>query len=151
MAGTIRPVTSPRALPQPEAGRRRAHGVVGRDDHGIVEARQVHLVPEVAGEGMERSLGVVPRAVEPAVHGPLHTPTNGLEQGGDSEGRRRHGDRVLLRQRGEEGLDCRDPHQEHASQQPSDERPRDRARHDPVDLVQPVAEMAMPIAIGGSG
>ncbi len=96
-----------------------------------------------AGEGGHGRLGIVVGAVEAPVHDPLDPPAQRVEQRGRGQRGARHRHRRLERQHlaGQQ-------HQPdvHADQQASDNGVGQRARDDPVDLVQPDFKIPMPSA-----
>ncbi|HYY18897.1 MAG TPA: hypothetical protein VE864_08655, partial [Streptosporangiaceae bacterium] len=103
----------------------------------VVDRVQVHGVLEPGRERGDGPVGVVAGPVEPPVHHPLDPAAHRVEQrrrGQRGDGHRRRGVQAE-HQRAEQdrpGVD--------AGQQRGDDRVRQRAADDPVDVVEPVLQ-----------
>ena len=115
----------------------RLHRAVDRPQQLAPHRFEIDRVAQAKREGGDDRLGVVARPVETPVDNPLHAQAQRVEQRGGGQGRRGDADGRGERQHvGRQGDDA----DEHPNQQARQDRVRERAADQPVDLVQPVLE-----------
>jgi hypothetical protein len=122
------------AIRQPHRDVDGLEGLADRGGELVLHRRQVDRIPEPAGEGGHRRLGVIASTVEAPVDGPLDPLAQRVEQHRGDQRRGRHAHLAGKRQNpGGQRHDA----DVHADDEPGDQRVRQRAADDPVDLVQP--------------
>jgi hypothetical protein len=122
------------AIGQPHRDVDGLEGLADRGGEFVLHRGQVDGIPEPAGEGGHRRLGVVVSAVEAPVDGPLDTLAQRVEQHRGDQRRGRHAH--LAGERQDPGGQ-RHHADVHTDDEPGDQRVRQRAADDSVDLVQP--------------